>query len=117
MIKISRVYTFERFLQILTEKKISFVSPVLWEDPWEAILYQQTSENNVVNRNVSIWGSCWTTNQESDFAWKAYAPNKNGIIVNSSIRTVSAAIKETLSKDFTFVYKEVLYNRMKRFSQ
>lgn len=88
---ITRVYTFERFLQILVDSSLSFVLPSLWEDPWEAVIFNNENSKWSDKLEITLWGSCWTLNSESDFAWKAYSPNKNGIMVKSTIAKIQAA--------------------------
>ncbi|MFA5816354.1 MAG: hypothetical protein WC865_12105 [Bacteroidales bacterium] len=96
---ISRVYTFERFLQVLIEKQFYFISPVQWKDPWEAILFKELYNGNMESI-LPIYGSCWTLNEETDLAWRAYSPSKNGIMVFAEEQELLSFFKTDILHDY-----------------
>lgn len=96
---VSRVYSLERFLQILIENKFYFISPVKWEDPWEAVPYREFYQGKS-EMIVPIYGSCWTENPETDLAWRAYSKHGNGIMVFADEEEILKYFKEIIGGEF-----------------
>ncbi len=73
---------------------IFLVKTKRWEDPFEAFLQKQLiwkvdgSENYPFADHLveNFFGQCWTFLKESNFLWKIYAPNNDGVIVRSSLK-------------------------------
>jgi len=82
--KIFRIMPFERFIELMTCKKLSFVRPVLWDDPFENFIMNSHSDCDSIK--TAIYGQCWSLNIETDFMWRVYAPNKNGIKLHTNIK-------------------------------
>ena len=72
-------------MEILNNSQIALVNPLLWEDPYECLLYKRPhvledgSTRTLEPIIKNMFGSCWTLNYNTDFSWKVYAPGKNGI--------------------------------------
>lgn len=90
---IYRVFSLEKFLTSLNSNQLFLFKAKHSEDPFEAFLLKQLiwkkdgSENYPFNplylENFFI--QSWTFLEESYLLWNAYAPNKDGIIVKSTI--------------------------------
>ncbi|HBS85970.1 MAG: hypothetical protein A2W91_08560 [Bacteroidetes bacterium GWF2_38_335] len=92
---IYRVFSLDKFLISLNQNSLHLIKPRLWEDPFEGFLLNQvfwsSSEKGKYYEfndfyRERFYGQCWTFRNESDFLWRIYAPNKDGIMVKSSIR-------------------------------
>lgn len=81
-----RIFTFDNFIDLIASNKISLVHPKLWDDPFENLLLA----NNYSFENLKrcFFGQCWSHNRETDFMWRVYAPNKNGIKIKCSLKNL-----------------------------
>lgn len=89
--KIYRVVTVERLIEMFETKTNSLVKPKLWDDPFENFLFNTPMLQNNGEEYSSIlrdraYGQCWSLNIESDAMWRIYAPGKNGVKIQSTIR-------------------------------
>lgn len=90
---IFRVYPIERLTQVFDDKKNTLVKPLMWDDPFENLVFQQTATLND-GQTVSFdsirekfYGQCWTLNiEETDALWRIYSPNKDGVRVKTTLR-------------------------------
>ncbi|HUU86256.1 MAG TPA: hypothetical protein VMX17_00715, partial [Candidatus Glassbacteria bacterium] len=97
MESIYRFTTFESFVDIVQSRELTFVSPSLWEDPYESYIFSAMKTergrlklNNLLKKyllpenvgsnlavlnsfDVAIFGQCWTLNPESDALWRIYS--------------------------------------------
>jgi hypothetical protein len=93
---IYRVFALEKLLTSLNENQLFFVKPRCWDDPYEAFLLKQLiwasdgSDNYPFLDEIkeTVYGQCWTFLNESNFLWKIYAPNFDGVIAKSTIRKI-----------------------------
>ena len=89
---IYRIFTFERFLDLLGNESLVLVKPRLWNDPSENFLLKNvawTDEGERVsfdNIRERIYGQCWSYNEETEFMWRVYAPNGDGIKIKTSVQ-------------------------------
>lgn len=88
---IYRVFTKERFSEMLITRKLVLVRPSLWEDPFENYIMNATGELKdgrlfKMEFRERFYGQCWTLKKESDALWRIYAPDENGIKVQTTIR-------------------------------
>ena len=92
--KVYRVLSVTRFLDMLLNKKMTFVKPELWDDPYENFFFKQefTSGDgkkfSLDNFGTDLYGNCWTLNSDFDFSWKVYAPAKNGVQISTTIEKI-----------------------------
>lgn len=88
-IPLYRIITIERFVELLVNKKNTFVSPSLWEDPFEAFTSKTKIKigGKIIRTNDRAWGQCWTTRiNETDAMWRIYTPSKNGVKIRTTPR-------------------------------
>jgi hypothetical protein len=92
---IYRVFSLDKFLISLNQNSLHLVKPSLWDDPYEGFLLNQNFWSKKKKGlyyefedfyRERYFGQCWTFRNEADFLWRIYAPNKDGIMVKSSIR-------------------------------
>jgi hypothetical protein len=91
-----RVFSLEKFLDIFAQdiNSLTLVKPRLWDDPFENFLLQNVAWaddgqgfkfDEICEK---LHGQCWTLNEDTDFIWRVYSPNKDGIKVKVKIRTL-----------------------------
>ena len=94
---INQVFSMDKFLISLNQNSLHLIKPRLWDDPFEGFLLNQVFWSKIEKGmyyefedlyRERFYGQCWTLKSESDFLWRIYAPNKDGIMVKSSIRRV-----------------------------
>lgn len=97
---IYRIFTLERGLEAVVEKKLSLARPHRWEDPYENALYHrqvQTTQSEAVSldslRNC-LYAQCWTEDGNSDALWRIYSPDKNGFRATTTVGKLLKAISE-----------------------
>lgn len=108
---IYRVFSLDKILDLLINSKLTLVKPKLWDDPFENFLFKQTVKDSY-NENIplgelekSVFGNCWTLNSDTDFGWKVYAPNKDGIQVQTTIAKLHNHLNEMLPDNHTKLIK------------
>ncbi len=94
---IYRVFSKKRFDEVLTTKKLVLVWPSLWDDPFENYIMNSTGELKdgtpfQIEFRKKIYGQCWTFKKESDAIWRIYAPDKDGIKVQTTVRKLFNAL-------------------------
>lgn len=101
---IYRIYTFERFKELVTTKTNGLVNPAKWDDPFENFFLKQnaiTSDGELVSLAPlydSWYGQCWTKHRDSDAMWRIYSPNKDGIRVATTIRKLFSSFYDVNDK-------------------
>jgi hypothetical protein len=91
---IYRIFTQERFEQLLFQNSMALVRPKKWDDPLENMLLQRPiySDKRAIpidSMEKSYFGQCWTLKDESDAIWRIYAPDKNGVRVKTTVRKLA----------------------------
>jgi hypothetical protein len=78
-----RIFSFDNFIDLLVSNQICLTHPRLWDDPFENLVIS----NNDAFKNLKrcFFGQCGSFNKETDFMWRVYAPNKNGIKIKCSL--------------------------------
>lgn len=81
---IYRYLPLERFLELMQTNKLAFVSPRLWNDPFDNFLFRQEikNKNNFLEK---LYVLCFTHNPHSQAYWKTYA--SEGYCVRIKIKT------------------------------
>ena len=98
---IHRIFSLERFFQVLYKKQLTLVKPHLWDDPFEnALLKSQfktaSNETAFFEAHDSVYGQCWTRHVESDAMWRIYSPHKNGVRLQTTPRKLLAALQANI---------------------
>lgn len=85
-----RIFSLEKFLTSLNSNSLFFVKPHLFEDPYEGFLLKKIIKNSERKLSdflpCSYFVQCWTLHKESSLMWTAYAPNKDGIMLETTLR-------------------------------
>lgn len=71
---IYRYFPFERFLEVLHNKQLAFISPIKWNDPFDNFLFKHKIKNPGISFLNRLFVGCFTINPHSQAYWKAYAP-------------------------------------------
>jgi hypothetical protein len=125
---IYRIFSIERLLEVLENKKLTLVQPRKWDDPFENYVFNKLSQTQKSDKGkkffeeyqYSLYGQCWSFLIESDAMWRIYAPNKNGVKVKVLVSTLEKIlpINYFLGK-VNYCKKRMLenfYNEMKHFT-
>jgi len=116
-----KIIPLRRFQSILMSKKICFVNPALWDDPYENFLLNQSfktencEEKSFRELTNILYGSCWTFNHNTDYGWKVYLNNELGVQIKTTIARLYKHF-EYLKKDpnlATFQIGKVSYMKWK----
>jgi hypothetical protein len=94
---IFRVFSYDRFVETLTNKRLTLVKPKLWDDPFENFILQarfHLPEGKVITLAASeqLYGQCWSRTKESDAMWRIYAPRKDGVKVRATPAKLGTAL-------------------------
>ena len=96
--KIYRIFTLDRFKELITSNELVLVNPEMWDDPFENFFLKANAidgQGNTVdfsNLRKMWYGQCWTINEDTDAMWRIYSPNKNGIRISTTVRKLFDAI-------------------------
>ncbi|EIV8618670.1 hypothetical protein ACOIWI_004531 [Vibrio vulnificus] len=103
--KIYRIFSFERFCQLLVSNQLTFVRPSLWDDPFEDYFfsYKHKNEHGKITTfkefSKNTYGQCWSLDAESDALWRIYSSDKLGVRVSTTVRKVLSCIYNNLGLD------------------
>jgi len=121
-----RIFSLERFLEILERKCLTLVSPAAWEDPFENFIYHYFKKQYPGPNRLMRWyggnlvGQCWTQHRETDAMWRIYSPGKNGIKVrvsaSSLLHSLTNSISDT-SPPFNCHLGKVIYSTKKELTK
>lgn len=107
---IYRYLPLERFLEVLQTNKLAFVSPRLWNDPFDNFLFRQ----DIVNKNnflEKLFVLCFTHNSHSQAYWKTYA--LEGYCVRIKLKTKEFLELLINEKDTVWLCKMMYLNESK----
>jgi len=96
--KIYRIFSYQRFEELITQNELVLVNPSKWDDPFENFFLNTeidcgNSEIATLDTIANSWyGQCWTTNSDTDAMWRIYSPNKDGIRVSTTVRKLFSSI-------------------------
>ncbi|WP_394521250.1 hypothetical protein C1N60_00240 [Pantoea sp. SGAir0184] len=97
-IPIYRIFSFDRFKDLITEKQLVLVRPSMWDDPYENfILKTEVDCGNGVSAsledlNLTWYGQCWTENDDTDAMWRIYSHDKTGVRVKTTARKLFSTV-------------------------
>lgn len=107
---IYRIFSFERFLELIAEKQLVLVQPSMWDDPYENFFLKtevvsDTGEKVYLESLSDSWyGQCWTENEDTDAMWRIYSPEKRGVRVKTTIRKLFLTLYNTSDKYHSLKY-------------
>ena len=90
--KIYRIFTFDRFKELIESNELVLVNPEMWDDPFENFFLKANAidgQGNTVdfsNLRKMWYGQCWTKNEDTDAMWRIYSPDKNGVRISTTVR-------------------------------
>lgn len=94
--KLYRYVSFRQFLDFVETKKTSLSRIKSWDDTWEvpsAKLPTQIDDGPIRlsfwNHCESMFGQCWSLHHESDAMWRIYSPQKEGVVIQTSVKKFS----------------------------
>ncbi len=96
--KIYRIFSYQRFKELVTKNELVLVNPSKWDDPFENFFLNTEVDcgNNEIATLDSIanswYGQCWTTNSDTDAMWRIYSSDKDGIRVSTTVRKLFSSI-------------------------
>lgn len=91
-VKIYRIFSFDRFSEMITSRKNGLVHPSKWDDPFENFFLKGVVEMpdgtpvDISQLSKSWYGQCWTKNKDSDAMWRIYSAEKSGVRVETTAR-------------------------------
>lgn len=96
-----RIFSFERFFELITTKQLVLVQPSMWDDPYEnfflktEVVSDDGELGSLENLCNSWYGQCWTENEDTDAMWRIYSPEKRGVRVKTTIRKLFLTLYDT----------------------
>jgi len=104
-VKLYRYIPFETFADIVINKRLTLVSPLLWEDSYEGWFWKSLSES--VKKGVSdsikkalnsIFALCWSKNCDSAALWSIYSYGQKAIMIETTDEKLSKLSKITIKE-------------------
>ena len=122
--RIYRIVSCKRFYEILKTKKNDLRLPRLWDDPFENFILEglaitKDGMKAKIKFRYQLYGQCWTLHRETDFMWRVYAPNKDGIKLESNIDSLFRSLYSTTReyRDISCFIGKVKYIRKKQIGE
>lgn len=100
-IQLYRIVKFDRVIELLSEKKLTLLDPIKWEDPYEKA-QQDIAAGSAVSKRPSVFGLCWSMRARSDAMWRIYSPDKLGVRISTTVARMLKALDENLSDGLDF---------------
>ena len=119
---IYRVIDINYLFDIFANKKLVFVAPELWDDPYESFLKTCYSieklgliqrKRSYENYSKLIFGQCWTSKSESDATWRIYSPNGNKVKIKTKVKKISDILSLIKIEDTRTYIGRVEYKSIK----
>lgn len=93
--------TVERLLEMFETSTNVLVKPSLWDDPFENFLFntpilQENGQEYFSILRDRAYGQCWSLNIESDAMWRIYAPGKNGVKIQTTVRNLYNSLSQSV---------------------
>ncbi|MEY1161166.1 DUF2971 domain-containing protein [Providencia manganoxydans] len=124
-IPIYRIFSIERFKEMIKTNELGLVRPSMWEDPYENFfLKTQVDFGNgdlasLEDIEKTWYGQCWTQNEDTDAMWRIYSREKDGIRVKTTVRKLFSAIYDNSAAfpDLQFFIGKVQYKTKQEITQ
>lgn len=121
---IYRFTTFEWLFEMLINKDLTLLRPKLWDDPYENFLFNQeilSFDGGVIDFKYltkTIFGQCWTFKYQSDFAWRIYTFNGNGVRIKMIISELHDCILNQIDINTSkLIFGRVQYSSWKKIKE
>ena len=103
-----RFMSFEALQEILLSRSIVLIKTKYWEDTYENFLFKAETIVGETCFDLNsfqqkVFGSCWTTNCESDALWRIYSQSKCGVRIRSTIGKLAHCIQRELNKSMAWI--------------
>jgi hypothetical protein len=98
---IYRIFSAQRFMNLVGSRQNGLVNPVKWDDPFENFFLRATvttpaGERGSMETLASAWyGQCWTYNADTDAMWRIYSHDKDGIKVRTTVEKLFASFYDS----------------------
>lgn len=115
-----KIMPVDRVLEFLEKGRWAFVSPTLWQDPFERAFLEANYKHkgklftlpvkpSLINEKLyyNLFASCFTETKESEAFWKTYSPNGDGIRVAINASTLISKLSSL--KDYDVYIGKALY--------
>lgn len=97
-----RIASFDRAVEIITNRELYFAHPSTWDDPYEKVIKHE--------RSKAIFAQCWCRKALSDAMWRIYSPNSVGVRIGTTRQRLhKALINAKKHKKFQFKIQNVEY--------
>lgn len=97
-----RILGFRHVVDLLESKQLHFVSPSLWEDPYEKVLVHQ--------RSHALFAQCWSTKAASDAMWRIYSADKTAVRIRTTRTKLEGELSECKKKNsIDYLIEDVEY--------
>jgi len=109
-IPIYRIFSFNRFEELITKKQLVLVRPSMWDDPYENFILKtevDCGEGEVASLddlNRTWYGQCWTENDDTDAMWRIYSHDKTAVRVRTTARKLFSAVYDNTDKYASLKY-------------
>jgi len=97
-IPIFRIFSYERFEELIKNQKLTLVQPSMWDDPYENFFLRTKVDlgngevASIEDLKNSWYGQCWTENEDTDAMWRIYSHEKDGVRVKTTARKLFYSI-------------------------
>lgn len=100
--RLYRIMRFERVVQMFERNELTFLKPLLWEDPYETHFKHADLD--------SVFAQCWCAKGVSDAMWRIYSPDRTGIRISTSTKLLRSAVAaEAALAGFDYIERGVEY--------
>lgn len=95
-----RYLDFEKFVDLITSKKLFMCRSDKFEDPFEGVLKLKDTKQSEFDLNVLTkkfyFINCWHINDmQSDAMWKIFLKTNNGIAIKSTVKRIKKSLEKT----------------------
>lgn len=98
-VKLYKIFSLDRILEMFDQRKFTFLSPSKWEDPYEKGFLTMNITNHgtpmilptvpkVNPVKFSLFAQCWTTIQESEALWRIRSPHNDGVNISVQAKII-----------------------------
>lgn len=90
--RLYRYMPLSQFIAFIEKRQITLSQVISWEDTWEAPSRKIPTKNPDGTLEYPIYsieedwfGQCWSLNGQSDAMWRIYSPDKQGILIDTTV--------------------------------